>query len=74
MMDWLWTYLSAIGSFDPHLLLAVLVPDGDDAISKAQGDVLSIVGPGAAVHSGRDFVFLNGFLLGGPESKVAVSA
>ena len=37
--------------FDPHLLLAGLSADGDDAVAQAEGEVLPVVGPGAAVHS-----------------------
>ena len=37
---------------DTVLLLAQLAPDGDDAVAEAEGQVLPIVGPRAAVYPG----------------------
>jgi hypothetical protein len=50
------------------------IPDGDDPVAQAEGNVLPVGGPGAGIDPGLNFVFLDRLLLSGPQAEVAVGA
>ncbi len=50
------------------------IPDGDDPVAQAEGNVLPVGGPGTGIDPGLNFVLLDRLLLGGPQAEVAVGA
>jgi hypothetical protein len=50
------------------------IPDGDDPVAQAEGNVLPVGGPGTGVDPCLDFVLLDRLLLGRPQPEVTVGA
>lgn len=64
----------ATRSFDASLLFASFISHGHDSVVQSQDQVLSVVGPAAAIDASWHFGLLHGLLVGRPESKVRRAA